>query len=577
MINALSIFLAGGNPEGRIRAAHSLEQQGFAAATALNWSGGMLDTWTNPAQQNVTPCLVQTNDRMACCVGPLWYRNHFGIAALNTLLGEVVSNGSWDEAELRGNFALFIHAADCALLLNDPLGFVRLYVSADGRFYSTSWLAACAYVGTTEIDEAATIEYVLLGAAHSERTVARGVTILPLAQAFDLTHKCLRSRFPNGMVPAFHTFNSCDEAADAAEAHCRRVFASIAMAFPGKVNAALSGGFDSRLIVAGLLAAGTHPALFVYGRPESRDVSVARAVAESANIALNIVNKEVMNGKFPAFDRERLERSALFFDGMPNDGIYDPGADRQTRLEQNCGGAIAVNGGGGEIFRNFFHLPDRSFRPMDIVRTFYRGFDPAVFRVPGALGLFEERLADSILNAQILAGLGVHEVLDRRQVELVYPLFRCHYWMSVNNSVAVRHGYYTTPLVDLQSVRIACSVPLKWKNAGRLESCLIARFHKGMADQVSAYGFRFSDGPDWRAKFLEWSTCMRPVFTRPFINAARRRVRNLGIKAEMIRCCRNLLPGEWRLDPIMDLEHLPDIQAFARALAVEYAWRVFVA
>ena len=145
--------------------------------------------------------------------------------------------------------------------------------------------------------------------------------------------------------------------------------------------------------------------------------------------------------------------------------------------------------------------------------------------------------------------------------------------MGVNNSVSIRHGYYATPLMDLNTVRLAWQLPMAWKNAGRLESRLVAKLHHGIADQPSAYGFRFSDVPDWRARYKEWSTCARPVFARPYINAARRRLRKVGVAPGLIAHCRSLLPGEWRMDPVLDLKRLPDNHAFARALAIELAWR----
>lgn len=573
MLNALSVELSGGNPRGQSRAARAFERQGFVNSIRFDWSGGTLSAWAHPAQRQVRDCSVQTRTGSACCVGPLWYQGRFGADALPLLLDEITTAGRVEETALRGNFALFVQSGDHCWLLNDALGFLRLYASSDGCFYSTSWLATCAYLDRVELDEAAAIEYVLLGAAHSESTVARNVSLLPLGYAYDLEHRRIWPRFPSGIFSGTATFASFDEAADAAAAHLHTVFGEITSAFPDTVNAALSGGFDSRLIVAGLLACGSKPHLFVYGGPESADVAIARTAARVADLPLSVIDKRTIDEALPPPDVECLVRSALFFDGLPNDGIYDAGADRQTRLQQNADGRIALNGGGGEIFRNFFHLPARDFGAGDIVRTFYRGFDPAVFRHAHALPAYEERLAASILSLPGISDRAAATKLDRSQVELVYPLFRCHYWMSVNNSVAVRHGYYATPLVDLQSVRNTYALPLTWKTAGRLESRLIADLHQNIASQPTIYGFRFSNGPDWRARMAEWATCMRPIVARPIINAARRRLRKLGVTPDMLRHCRALLPGEWQLDPVLDLTRLPDGNAFARALAVEIAWR----
>ena len=577
MLNALSVLLHGGNQDGYLRAAGSMERQGFYPASQFDWASGVLGTWGHPSQRGVENCEVRTSSGVACCVGPVWYRGHFGSAALDLMLVEMNAVGHIDEMALRGNFAMFLRTQDHCLLMNDVLGLVRLYASADGLFYSTSWLATCAYAGGVALDEFAAAEYVLLGASHSDRTVARGVTVLPMAHVFDMTRRQQRARLPTSIWDQAWVPASFDAVADQICSHLQTVCKEIATAFPGRTRAALSGGFDSRLIVAGLLACDSRPELFVYGKSTSDDVVIARTVAESAGLPINVIDKGELNRQAPLPDIERFVHSALFFDGLPNDGIYDVGADEQTRLEQSVGGCIALNGGGGEIFRNFFHLPDRSLHAVDIVRTFYRGFDPKVFRRPDGLASWQDHLVSSIGASLGLDSRAKRRTLRRGQVELVYPLFRCHHWMSVNNSAATRHGYYTTPLVDLTTVRLAWQLPMAWKNAGKLQSHLVASLHHEIANQSSAYGFRFSDGPDWRAHLGEWAHCARPVFGRPFINAARRRLQRLGVAPDMIAHCRTLLPGEWRLDPVLDLERLPDNLAFARALAVEIAWRELVA
>lgn len=577
MLNALSIMLRGAKDDGSQRAARSVERQGFVSASRFEWDDGVLSAWAHPAQQAVEEFDVRTPSGVACCVGPLWYRGRFGSTALRSLIDDINATGQIDELELRGNFALFLRGQVECLLLNDALGFVRWYASPDERFYSTSWLATCAYVGRIDLDDSAAIEYVLLGASHSDRTVARGITTLPLGHAFDLGRKHVRPRFPASIWEEARAPVSFEAAVDGICDHVQTVCGEIAAAFPGRTRAALSGGFDSRLIAAGLLACGNRPELFVYGDSTSEDIPIARRVADSAGIALNVVDKGALNRREPSIDLERLVNSALFFDGLPNDGTYDPGADQQTRLEQNAGGRIALNGGGGEIFRNFFHLPDRALHIMDIVQTFYRGFDPKVFRRSEGLASYEGNLVASIARTLGIRDAAARQILRREQVELLYPLFRCHHWMGVNNSVGVRHGHYATPLVDLKTVLQSRPLPLAWKNAGRLESCLIARLHPGVAGQPSTYGFRFSDGPGSRARFAEWSTCMRPVSARPYINAARRRLHKQGVAPDMITRCRSLLPGEWRLDPVLDLERLPDNLAFARALAVEVVWRELLA
>lgn len=573
MLNVITIALEGADRAGVQRANESARRQGFAPAKTLEWEGGALEAWSCPSGKEVDDSDARTSAGVACCVGPIWYRGRFGRDALSVILRDIEGTGRIDELQVRGNYALFVRTKHRCMLMNDALGFVRIHASADRCFYSTSWLATCAYVGRVEVDEASAIEYVLLGASHSDASVARGITILPLGSSYDLTRRSIEARLKPEDWRQASSLPNFDEAVEQISDYLKMASGELAAAFPGRIRAALSGGFDSRLIVAGLLACGSRPELFVYGSPDSPDVSIAREAARSVYLPVQHFDKQALGHGLPEPDLDCLVDNALFFDGLPNDGIYDPGTDRRTRLLQMASGNIALNGGGGEIFRNYFHLPDRPFRAVDVVHAFYRGFDANVFRRARGIEAYRDRMVASIERSLGLDDARSDRMLARGEVELLYPLFRCHYWMGVNNSVAVRHGYFMTPLIDLNTVRHAWNLPLAWKNSGRLESRLIAKLHPGLAGQPSSYGFRFTDGPNRRARFFEWSTRMRPVRVRPLINALHRRMANAHVNPALVARCRSLLPGEWQLDPVLDLAKLPDGGAFARALAVEVVWR----
>jgi len=572
LLNAIAV-ICGANDRARERLLKSYARQGFVLKKEYQWTGE--DSyrealiWSHPLQDGQSDTFVEDDRGMACCVGTLWYRQSFGRAALDRLLEEIRFQKKIDESSLRGSFvALFVLRGGPAWMFNDPMGLVRIYHTKDDLCYSTSWLAARAWNGSTDIDEAAAVEYVLIEAPHSPKTVANGVSKLPIGRVVDLNRNRVVRRFDREFWSEGPLFEKMNDAVDYLSSHLRIVFEEAAKAFPDRVNAALSGGFDSRLIVAGLRGQGQLPRLFVYGHPTSDDVVVARTVAEAEGLPVRVVDKSNVTRGLPSPGLDKLVASALFFDGLPNDGIDDAGVDRQTRIAQTAGGRLALNGGGGEIFRNFFHLPGRSMSTSDLVRAFYRGFDADAFRAKTGLADYLERLGNSIGQT-----IGARERLERELVELAYPLFRCHFWMSTNNSIEVRHGYFSTPLVDVETVRAAWRIPLDWKNAGLLESRLISVLHPGMAGHRSSYGFRFSEGPDLRARLSEWLTCQRPVRTRPWINAARRRIQGIRPSAELLARYRRILPGEWRVDGLLDLARLPDDAALSRAMSVEVVTR----
>ena len=58
---------------------------------------------------------------------------------------------------------------------------------------------------------------------------------------------------------------------------------------------------------------------------------------------------------------EIAHRNFLAADGYGYGGIFHNGAEIAESARRVRGNAIAFNGGGGEIFRNFFYLPDREY------------------------------------------------------------------------------------------------------------------------------------------------------------------------------------------------------------------------
>lgn len=573
MLNALFAALDGCSEAALGRASSSMTRQGFTAGPVIKWAHGAVHTWRHPTQAAVDDCLIQLPNASACCVGPLWYRGQFGRAALEHIVADIDASGTLAERDLRGNFAAFLSTSHHCILINDLLGFVRVYASSDSLFYSTSWLATCAYAGRVEMDPAAAIEYVLLGASHSEATAAQGVTVLPLGAGMDLACNCRYTRARPWQRTEGSAPRSLGEAVEAITDHLKLVFSEVSAAFSGRIQSALSAGFDSRLILAGLLSAGADPKIFVYGAEGTTDVRVARSVAAALGRPIRVVDKQAVDRGRPLPDIEQLVAAALFFDGLPNDGILDRGSDIETRLAHTADGHIALSGGGGEIFRNYFHLPNRRFTARELVATFYRGFDRRALREPGALHAYVERMAQSILRAVARGETDSTRGLDRDQIELAYPLFRCHHWMGVNVSVAIRHGAYMAPLIDPVSVALACRLPLTWKNVGRLEGITIARLSPLLGQLANGYGYRFADGPSARVRLKAWLTRARPVRARPLINAWGRRARQHAVDATQLAHYRKVLPGEWELDRWLDLARLPDNYSFARALAIETTWR----
>src|SRR5690606_7457173 len=197
-------------------------------------------------------------------------------------------------------------------------------------------------------------EYVLLGANHGDRTPVSGIGIADPSLAIDVMSGSSVAVTTLGDWIGQSPPATMDAAAEACAEILHDRMSVVGRALDYRVRCALSGGFDSRLLVAASLSAGIRPDLFVYGSAVETDVRVASAAAAAVSLPLRHVDKSQFPAPSLPSDLGSLRPMLEFFDGIPPDGLEMSGIDRQTRIAQSADGYVALNGGGGEIMRNFF-------------------------------------------------------------------------------------------------------------------------------------------------------------------------------------------------------------------------------
>ena len=183
---------------------------------------------------------------------------------------------------------------------------------------------------------------------------------------------------------------------------------------------------------------------------------------------------------------------------------------------------MAVSGGCGEIYRNFFYLPDRRFSAQDIAATFF-----ARFAAQDAADGFDAGDFMAAITAKIRAAVeppAAEGPLARARVEQIYPRIRCRALFGREISLEARFSPYLMPFLDHQVVAEAMTLPMALKNAGRFEAALLNAIDPELARQPSAYGHDFAGPPDFRHRFGEWQSRIRPVWLRQRAYALRRRL-----------------------------------------------------
>lgn len=173
-----------------------------------------------------------------------------------------------------------------ATLFNDRYGLHRLYChqDRDGFYFSTEAKAILAICPETrKLDERSLGEYVALGCVLCNRSLFRGIVVLPPGSAWRFENASLVNRGRYFDPAEWESQQPLD-----GEAYYQEVRAAVENAIPAYLRAedtlaiALTGGLDTRVVMAWSKAAPGDLPCYTYGGDtrDSCDVMIGRLVAE---------------------------------------------------------------------------------------------------------------------------------------------------------------------------------------------------------------------------------------------------------------------------------------------------------
>ena len=562
----------GAEPDSRLRKlCRVFRDQGWREPTVLSAAG--CDIRVFPKRSGGTVAAHAIDDANFCvATGTFIYRKRTGGDALAMLHRDMARQSvAWDA--LYGHFCVLAAHANVLTVFVDRLGTYPVFHSAGNDVLSSRFLAVLGATASPAINRQCVYEYVFQGATYGDETVIDGIGRLDGERA--LVFEGGAPARETEIAPALtrpSTDGSFEERVERNVANLRSYFAAIAAAYGDRIDTALSGGYDSRLTLALLREQGVMPRLHVYGSARDEDVVVARAIAGGEKFPLEHTDKSGA----PPLDEQRFAEAVAhnhyMFDGTPPDGIIDDGADIRTRMERCPEGELMLNGGGGEVFRNFFYLPDRSYSTRRFLWSFYNRFDPKL-----CTGLFDEDAYYGALGAKVRRAAGAAgDILTRDRIEFLYVAFRCRYWMGRNNGINNALGFALTPFIDANIVPEANATPLRYKNSGRLEGAMIRCVSPSLAGYNSAYGHNFMGAPPMRRVLKDMTTLLRPPELRRYTYRLHRRSRDAWpyfLRPSYIA----VMVGDAfpYMSRFFDVDSVADREQFVRICTLEYLFRRF--
>ena len=473
-----------------------------------------------------------------------------------------------------GHYAAILNRNGRTEIRLDRFGGYHLFYNLAAGIVSSSFYAICSVLDVLTLSQQSACEYVFNGVVSGNETLFSEVALAPIGATIRIGPHGLDVVRPALRVTRDFTPESRETSLDRSMALLDRYFTAIERSFGDRVGCALSGGYDSRLILACLRRHGAHPRVFVYGSAPERDVRLASEIAQQEGFALAVIDKNDQPIIPPAQFAATAHRNFLAVDGYDWGGIFHNGAEIAESARRVRDNTIAFNGGGGEIFRNFFYLLDGKYTVRQLLWSFYSQFDPVT-----CTPVFDSTNYYAGLERKVIDLLGSDERrLARPTVEWLYHSFRCRAWDGKGDSIAGRYGFTAMPYLERTITEHASALRLSWKNHGAYEAELIRRADRRLAQYPSIYGHDFAGPPPLSRQVADYATYLRPPWLRRYTY----RLKHVrpppgdwpGYLAKSYRDA--VLPGGVEvLTRLFRLDRISDEAQFARILSLEYALRCF--
>ena len=422
------------------------------------------------------------------------YDGKTGSEALIAVKNSLDKNLRLENLDFHGNFFLLTFYKGVISITRDLFGTYGCYTNKEQTWFTSDNVAAMYLNGKHSFRKFELFENILFGMEFGLQTLIDGIYLLDPTQIhLPITNTTLQRKIK---IPALeHNYKKCVESNAAT---LLEQFSLYHKFFKSSITSALTGGFDSRLMLAAEMHCGITPDLYVYGLKDDKDVSVAKDICSHEKLAL--FHAERYADKVHNTDAARDVILQNFWDFDGSNQLFAGKFNLDSRMEKANSHLLVLNGAGGEIYRDQWKW---DFKTKSLYELIKNSYDTGEL---GALGLDEKAFFENIehkLYDQIKHfGFSKHTV-TRQQAEIIFPIYRSNFYYRGNN-VNNYFGNATLPYMTQSVILQSLSIPYHFKRSGRFEADLIKIINPVLASYNSEYGFNFNDGPSAKAKFMEW-------------------------------------------------------------------------
>src|SRR5438105_4886825 len=260
----------------QMAALRAFAQMGMPAPCLIRRENYVLAVY--PKRQATEPVLKQFPDGdFVCSCGTLIYDDLSGEAAATAFYRDY--NGSPETRErAMGHYALLLCKGGQTEVILDSFGGYHVFFDAAKRIVSSSFLAVASALGRLTLGAQNACEYVFDGVIHGNDTLFDEISLAPVNATIVMRDRGFEILSCPPHIPEAAAAEPFEVMIGQSLEFLDRYFKAVTAAFGNRVACALSGGYDSRLILALLRRHGIKPRVYVYGPPGDKDVESARAI-----------------------------------------------------------------------------------------------------------------------------------------------------------------------------------------------------------------------------------------------------------------------------------------------------------
>jgi asparagine synthase (glutamine-hydrolysing) len=381
---------------------------------------------------------------------------------------------------LDGAFALALCRGGRLQVITDPLGTLHVYAArtADCNAVCTSSLVLAALT-RPEWDIEACREFLATGIIYERKTFFSGIAKLPPAAVVEFGSNGIEGE-RKYWIPAEMMYDRAARRGTVswlAEALQESV-ATVARNFPHALLD-LTGGFDSRAVLAAALARGLRFETVVSGRADDPDVVVSRTIAQE----FGLPHHHNPPPK-PPFEEwwAGVRASVALSDGELDVFEYSRTAAAHTRAAASFDASI--NGSNGEVCKGYwwellFPYTRRRdhFDPAQVAaRRFVPGGDPGLLAGP-----FSDTLVEHFAGVIERANVGLERHPNTAKLDNVYLRMRMQRWQGRIASSTNRIWPCISPFAFRGPMEAALAAPPGVRLRNRMSRKLIERLNPRLA------------------------------------------------------------------------------------------------